>query len=119
MHDITCSNPDELIAITDKASFAVAPGGVQALLVHPDGRVQTASASTKPTDGQILLVATGKRAAELAGHAAQQDARAFIDLSYRQLDPGASAQDMVRNYSVHGGPLLIEQGYPGRTEERW
>src|SRR3546814_15095785 len=87
MHDITCSNPDELIAITDKASFAVAPGGVQALLVHPDGRVQTASASTKPTDGQILLVATGKRAAELAGHAAQQDARAFIDLSYRALDP--------------------------------
>src|SRR3546814_14376149 len=52
MHDISCSTPDELITITDKASCAVSPGGVQGLLDPPDGWGESDRASPNHTHGQ-------------------------------------------------------------------
>lgn len=113
MHDVTCSNPNELVALTEGAGFGMDQPQARALLVHPDGRAEPASASTPPGMGQILLVATGSRAAELVGRT-----RASIDLSYRRLDPRIAARGSSRIHAVNGGPLLIREGAAVRREDR-
>ena len=116
VHDATCSSPDELIAMTEEAGFRVTGSDAQALLIHPGGKTEAASPSAVPGEGQILLVATGKAAIELADRA-QRRPTAVVDLSYRAIDPRAPPRVLPRTYVVNGGPHLIEHGAPVRRDD--
>ena len=109
LHDVTCANPDELVALTPTFGRSLAGEQGRALLVRSDGSAVPASVSTRPGAGEVVLVATGKRAAELAGKT-----RASLDLTYRS--PQLREPSVV--YAVNGGPLLVRDGQAVRREDR-
>ncbi|PTQ13445.1 hypothetical protein CLG96_04975 [Sphingomonas oleivorans] len=116
-HDMTCTKADELIAITDQAGFVPTQAKGYALLLGADGAIRPVTGTASPATGETLLIATGRRAAELS-RKAQANRSARIDLSYRAIAPGVEPQRLDRLYAVNGAPLLLRHGRAVRRENR-
>ena len=109
IHDATCTLADDLVAITSDAGFAPNLQGATTALVGRDGRL---TAGRAPGIGEILLVATGARRAELAAKVGA-GASASIDLSAAAL----TGLDAPHASAVNGGPLLLKDGRPIRDDD--
>ena len=111
-HDKTCRDDDEIIVLTHDAGFDVPNGQDHRLLIGADGRLAPAA---PPAPGELLVIATGRHAAEVRALAAAND-RAVINTDallgdiFPDLWTAPANRGAGSLYAVGGGPLLLKNG---------
>jgi hypothetical protein len=109
-HDHTCTNPNEIIAITPEAGFVpYSTSGFWALL---DGKGQLKAVQPPvlvPEPGAVLLLATGTKVPALRDRVeGRLSAKLKIDLlAFMGLPAGTTADGI---FAVNGGPTLLDAG---------
>jgi hypothetical protein len=109
LHDVTCTDPDELVQFTDELGAATPGGdGVEAV-VGADGTVEALRARGGPVPaGGSVLAGTGEGAAWLRQHAVPGTR---VDVRHRITDgSGRTVRLGKRDDVVGGGPRLVRDG---------
>ncbi|MFC7891544.1 phosphodiester glycosidase family protein [Streptomyces sp. NPDC057381] len=115
LHDVTCTNPDELVTFTPEYGDTTPPGdGVEAVLDAHDRVVELRSprGGTLPPGGSSVQ-ATGRRVADLTALAHIGDR---LRITTTLLDArGRRVQPTPETHILNAGPELVRDGRPHVT----
>lgn len=117
LHDITCTDPSEVVQFTPAFGPATPSGPGRELVLGPGGRVTAvlASRGTSLTKGQTSLQATGDLAFAFAGVQVGDSVEVRAGLRGEDGDP---VRTTPRTTIVNGGPLLVHDGREEITQAR-
>ncbi|MEU9589282.1 phosphodiester glycosidase family protein [Streptomyces sp. NPDC048219] len=110
LHDVTCTNPNELVAFTPEYGQQTPPGeGVEAVLDAHDRVAEVRSPRGGPLpEGGSAIQATGERAAELTS-LARPGTHLNLTTTLRD-DRGRRVSPSPRTDIVNAGPELVRDG---------
>ncbi len=117
LHDVTCTDPDELVELTPAFGTATPSGPGREVVIGPDHRVAgvLASRGTRLDAGQTSLQATGERVHELDG--VRVGDHIEVTASLRD-DHGRLVSTDRHDTVVNGGPQLVRDGRVEVTQAR-
>jgi hypothetical protein len=109
-HDRTCVMDNQIVAISADAGFVVTPkAGYLSVKIGREGTMVAARPDDRLETGEYLVLASGKRRAELSIKL-QQSLRASVRLMRWPIDKSS--------FAVNGGPVLLERGKFVKREDR-